>query len=93
MSEILEVMAYASVGAAIGALYWWGGLWWLPGNWYLLATGGGVLVVLLVLPGGLAGGLYELRDACLRRIAAHRCIQAPGFTPDGQEPSHPETAS
>ena len=81
------------VGAAIGALYWWGGLWWLPGNWYLLATGGGVLVVLLVLPGGLAGGLYELRDACLRRIAAHRGIQAPGFTPDGQEPSHPEAAS
>jgi branched-chain amino acid transport system permease protein len=81
------------VGAAIGALYWWGGLWWLPGNWYLLATGGGVLVVLLVLPGGLAGGLYELRDACLRRIAAHRGIQAPGFTPDGQEPSQPEAAS
>jgi len=49
--------------------------------------------VLLVLPGGLAGGLYELRDACLRRIAAHRGIQAPGFTPDGQEPSQPEAAS
>ncbi|MCH2431080.1 MAG: branched-chain amino acid ABC transporter permease, partial [Acidimicrobiales bacterium] len=81
------------VGAAIGALYWWGGLWWLPGNWYLLATGGGVLVVLLVLPGGLAGGLYELRDAALRRLAAHRAIQAPGFTPDRYQPTGPEELS
>jgi len=49
--------------------------------------------VLLVLPGGLAGGLYELRDAALRRLAAHRAIQAPGFTPDRYQPTGPEELS
>ena len=81
------------LGAAIGALYWWGGLWWLPGNWSLLATGGGVLVVLLVLPGGLAGGLYELRDAALRRVAERHGIHAPGFTPDREQSTDPEGLS
>ncbi len=57
------------LGAAVGALYWLGGEWWLPGNWRLMATGGGVLLVLLLLPGGMASGLYELRDALFRRLA------------------------
>lgn len=70
------------IGAALGALYYWGGVWWLPGNWRLLALGGGVLVVLLVLPGGLANGLYRLRDHVVRRYATARGIDAPGFTPD-----------
>jgi branched-chain amino acid transport system permease protein len=75
------------LGASIGALNWWGGRWWLPDNFRLLSTGIGVLIVLLVLPGGLAGGLYQLRDAGLRRLAERRGIDAPGITPDRLEAS------
>ena len=75
------------LGASIGALDWWGGRWWLPDNFRLLATGIGVLIGLLVLPGGIAGGLYQLRDAGLRRLAERRGIDAPGITPDRLEAS------
>ena len=75
------------LGASIGALNWWGGRWWLPDNFRLLSTGIGVLIVLLILPGGLAGGLYQLRDAGLRRLAERRGIDAPGITPDRLEAS------
>ena len=70
------------LGAAVGALWYWGAIWWLSGNWRLLATGGGVLLVLLILPGGLAGGIYQLRDAALTRLATRRGIEAPGYTHD-----------
>ncbi len=73
------------LGAALGALYFWGGEWWLPGNWRLMATGSGVLIVLLILPGGLASGLYQLRDAALRRFAVSRGIEVPGITPDSSD--------
>jgi branched-chain amino acid transport system permease protein len=70
------------LGAGLGALWYWGSFWWLEGNWRLLATGGGVLLVLLILPGGLAGGVYQLRDAVLTRLAVQRGVAAPGFTED-----------
>ncbi len=73
------------IGAVLGALYYWGGVWWLPGNWRLLVLGGGVLGVLLVLPGGLASGLYQIRDAAARKLALHHDIDAPGFTSDSHE--------
>jgi hypothetical protein len=57
----------------------------LSGNWRLLATGGGVLIILLILPGGLAGGIYQLRDAALTRLATRRGIEAPGYTEDRLE--------
>lgn len=73
------------IGAVLGALYYWGGVWWLPGSWRLLVLGGGVLGVLLILPGGMASGLYQMRDAAARRLALHHGIDAPGFTPDLHE--------
>jgi branched-chain amino acid transport system permease protein len=62
-------------GAVFGALYLWGGKWWLqnpafPPLLYLLPSAMGVLVVLLVLPGGLSGLFYRLRDRWLRWVAA-----------------------
>ena len=56
-------------GGLIGALFLWGGKWWLqnpsfPPLLYLLPSAIGVLVVLLVLPGGLSGAVYRLRDRC-----------------------------
>ena len=73
------------IGAVLGALYYWGGVWWLPGNWRLLVLGGGVLGVLLILPGGMASGLYQIRDAAARKLALRHGVDAPGFTHDSHQ--------
>ena len=45
-------------GAVLGAVYLRGIRWFITSQeWQLLSTGGGVLLVLLILPGGL-GGLW-----------------------------------
>ncbi len=48
-----------------------------------LATGGGVVVLLLLVPGGLAQIVFDVRDAILRRIARRHRIEVPalGETP------------
>lgn len=61
-------------GGVIGAVFLKGGDWWLPGNWRLLVSGAGVLIVLLVMPGGIGGALFSLRDAFLRGVARRRGI-------------------
>jgi branched-chain amino acid transport system permease protein len=61
-------------GALLGALYVRGVVWVLPVEWQILATGAGLLVVLLVFPGGLGGAFADLRDAFLRRVAVRRGI-------------------
>ena len=42
-------------GAVLGALYIQGSRWFLPIEWQLLASGFGILLVLLIVPGGLGG--------------------------------------
>ena len=50
-------------GAVLGALFLWGVRWFVPANeWRFLASASGVLLVLLLLPGGLVGLLARLRD-------------------------------
>lgn len=56
-------------GAVIGALFQRGAQWLLPSPWSFLATGVGVLVVLSILPEGLGGLVWKLRDAFLRWVA------------------------
>jgi branched-chain amino acid transport system permease protein len=56
------------LGAFAGALWWNGTFFWLKGAWRLFASGVGVLIVLLVATGGLAGLWYDLRDATLRKL-------------------------
>jgi hypothetical protein len=51
-------------------------------NLSLLVTGPGLLVVLLILPGGFAEGLYRLRDSVLRRIAKRNDIDVPSLVAD-----------
>jgi len=51
------------LGAVLGALYQRGAQWMLPGDWQVLATGVGVLLMLLILPDGLAGAVVRARDA------------------------------
>lgn len=62
------------LGAFLGALYWNGTFFWLKGAWRLFASGIGVLIVLLVAPGGLAGLWYDLRDVTLRKLGRRHGI-------------------
>ncbi|MFN8017650.1 MAG: ABC transporter permease [Acidimicrobiales bacterium] len=70
------------LGAAYGALYLQGGSWFLPDRWRLLPSAAGVLLVLMVLPGGLASLVYRARDAWLRRLARARGIVVPSLIED-----------
>jgi branched-chain amino acid transport system permease protein len=56
------------LGAFLGAFWWNGTFFWLKGAWRLFASGIGVLLILLVAPGGLAGLWYDLRDLVLRKL-------------------------
>ena len=48
----------------------------------LLASGGGVLLILIFFPGGLGGLVYRARDAFLRRIALREKIWVPSILGD-----------
>jgi hypothetical protein len=50
-----------------------------------LATGFGLLVILLILPGGLGAGLAEARDAGLRWVAKRRKLLVPSLVADRRE--------
>ena len=79
------------LGAALGAVWLQGGQWFLPGaEWQVLVSAVGVLVVLMVFPGGLSELAFRLRDHALRRVARRRGIRVPGLL--GQpDPPHPTT--
>jgi branched-chain amino acid transport system permease protein len=70
-------------GAVIGALWLQGIRWFLPGEWQLLASGAGVLFVLLIFPGGVGGLLVKIRDTWLGRVATKHHLDVPGFTAPG----------
>ena len=72
-------------GAFLGALYLRGTQWFITApEWQLLSSGAGVLLVLLVLPGGLGGMWVRARDLVVHRITGI----APGSTvaPDAVVP-------
>ena len=73
-------------GVVIGAIYIWGTQYYLHGGYTLIASGLGILVLLIVLPEGLGGLLYRLRDALLRVLARHRHIAVLGLAPQVEEP-------
>jgi hypothetical protein len=54
-------------------------------EWRFLATGIGLLFILLVLPGGLGAGLAEARDGMLRWYARRRNILVPSLVADRLE--------
>jgi len=80
------------VGAVLGAVYLLGGDWFLPtasGSnptiaiiWQLVPTAVGVLIVLLIFPGGLGGLVYKLRDGWLRSVARRNAIIVPSLVAD-----------
>ncbi|MDD9372079.1 MAG: ATP-binding cassette domain-containing protein, partial [Acidimicrobiales bacterium] len=81
-------------GAVLGALFLLGTRWFLTSEWQILASGVGVLLVLLVAPGGLAGLVYRVRDRWLRLVAARSGLAIAGYgarsAPDGTLASESE---
>ena len=69
-------------GAILGAVYVRGANWLLPAEWQFLATGAGLLLVLLILPGGLGSAIADLRDSVLRWIERRRDIVVPSLLAD-----------
>lgn len=69
-------------GALLGAGYVRGAEFFLPAQWSLIASGVGILLLLMVMPEGLGGGLFRMRDAVLRRIAIRRRIHVPSLLED-----------
>ena len=76
-------------GALLGAFYllWTG--WYVPPDWRFLVTGFGVLIVLLIMPSGLGGLMFRLRDLWLRSVAKRRGIVVPSMVADVGEPEPP----
>lgn len=66
-------------GAILGAIYVQLAMYFLDGAMQLLATGAGLLVLLMIIPGGLGEVLYRLRDRFVAALASARHIDAPGF--------------
>lgn len=69
-------------GAVLGAVYVRSADFFLPLDWQFLATGIGLLAVLLLLPSGLGGLMADLRDGALRRVARRRGIVVPSLLAD-----------
>ena len=83
----------ALAGAVLGALFLFGTRWFLEPEWQFLASGIGVLLVLLLAPGGLAGLVYRLRDRWLRVIAGRLDLAVPGYSPASAPPAADAPAS
>ncbi|MBV9410412.1 MAG: ATP-binding cassette domain-containing protein, partial [Acidimicrobiia bacterium] len=66
-------------GALLGAAYVEGATYFLTGSGRLLATGGGLLILLMVVPGGLGEVMYALRDRLLRIVAGRRGLSVPSL--------------
>jgi branched-chain amino acid transport system permease protein len=72
-------------GAILGAVYVRLALFNLSAQYALLATGAGLLFILLVLPGGLGRAIYSIRDAALRQYAMRKGILVPSLLADRRE--------
>lgn len=78
-------------GAFLGALYLRGTRWFITDPaWQLLSTGFGVLLVLLVLPGGLGSLWVKLRDVAVRLLTGRRADE-PDPAPDASTQSEGAT--
>lgn len=91
-AQNLTVFAMAVVGgisslpgALLGALYVLGTQWFLPLQWQFLASGLGILLVLMILPTGFGGLLFQVRDLLLRKLADRRSILVPSLVADRRD--------
>jgi branched-chain amino acid transport system permease protein len=72
-------------GALLGAIYVRGTTWFLPSGFRFFTGGVGLLVILMLIPGGFGSVLYQLRDGILRRVAARRRILVPSLVADARD--------
>jgi hypothetical protein len=63
-----------SLPGLLGATYVHSVDFFLPAEWQFLATGAGLLLVLLLFPSGFGGVLADVRDGALRRIARRNLV-------------------
>jgi branched-chain amino acid transport system permease protein len=83
---IVVIGGMASVpGAILGAVYVFGMQYYMLPEWRFLATGVGLLAILLILPGGLGAGLAEARDGLLRVYARRLGILVPSLVADRRD--------
>jgi hypothetical protein len=77
-------------GAALGAIFVYGVQYFLPPEYTFLATGAGLLLVLMLIPGGLGAMFGDARDGVLRWYARRKNIRVPSLVADTLvEPSLP----
>jgi branched-chain amino acid transport system permease protein len=69
-------------GALLGATYVQGADYFLPLEWKFLASGAGLLIILLIMPSGLGGVLSDVRDVGLRWVANRRHLIVPSLVAD-----------
>ena len=97
LSQSIEVFIFTVVGgltslpgAILGAVYYTSLQSLGPALGFetlaALGTGVGVLLLLLLLPGGLAEGCFRLRDGALRKVAARRGIRVASLVADQWQP-------
>jgi branched-chain amino acid transport system permease protein len=69
-------------GAVLGATFVYGVQYFLPFEYAFLATGAGLLLVLLLVPGGLGALFGDARDGVLRWYARRHGIRVPSLLAD-----------
>jgi branched-chain amino acid transport system permease protein len=79
-------------GAIVGAAYVWSAQFFLHGAASLLATGAGLLLLLLVLPGGLGQAAFDVRDRYLGWVARRHGLDLAGFSAPAAVEEPPEAA-
>lgn len=69
-------------GAVLGAVYVYGAQYLLPPAYAILATGAGLLLLLMFMPGGLGEAVFRARDTLLRAIAKRKGLVVPSLLAD-----------
>jgi hypothetical protein len=69
-------------GAVLGATFVYGVQYFLPAQYAFLASGAGLLLVLLLMPGGLGAAFGDARDGALRLYARRKGIRVPSLVAD-----------
>ena len=72
-------------GALIGSTYVRGSGYFLPPIFGFFTTGAGGLIMLMLLPAGVGGFLYQARDEVLRKVAIRRKILVPSLFADARD--------